>query len=167
MVNGYCFGAGFNSLVACDLAIADEEAKLGLSEVNWGMIPAGNVMKAVTAVMNQRDALYYTMTGEAFSGRKAEAMGLVNEAVPKERLRERTRELAKILLSKNPTTLRACKTVARRVRTLDWDEAEDYLFAKIDQMRFLDPEGGREKGMKQFLDEKTYRPGLGGYRRGE
>ena len=47
------------------------------------------------------------MTGETFDGRKAAAMGLVNEAVPLSGLRERTRGLAKVLLEKNPATLRA------------------------------------------------------------
>jgi len=167
MVNGWCFGGGFNSVVACDLAIAAEEATFGLSEINWGIIPAGNVLKSVTSVMNQRDAMYYTMTGETFDGRKAAAMGLVNEAVPLSRLRERTRDLAKVLLEKNPAALRAAKHACRRVRNLDWDEAEDYLFAKFDQMRYQDREKGRDKGLKQFLDEKSYRPGLGGYRRDE
>jgi trans-feruloyl-CoA hydratase/vanillin synthase len=167
MVNGWCFGGGFNSVIACDLAIAAEEATFGLSEINWGIIPAGNVLKSVTSVMNQRDALYYTMTGATFDGRKAAAMGLVNEAVPLSRLSERTRGLAEVLLEKNPATLRAAKHACKRVRDLSWDDAEDYLFAKIDQMRFLDREKGRDKGLAQFLDEKSYRPGLGGYRRDE
>jgi trans-feruloyl-CoA hydratase/vanillin synthase len=41
MVNGWCFGGGFSPLVACDLAIAADEATFGLSEINWG-IPPGN-----------------------------------------------------------------------------------------------------------------------------
>ncbi len=165
MVNGWCFGAGFNSMCASDLAIADEDAKFGLSEINWGMIPAGNVMKNVAAHMNLRQSMWYTMTGDTFTGRQAAEMGLVNEAVPKDRLRARTVEVAKVLLGKNPAALRAAKHACRRVRDLDWDQAEDYLFAKLDQMRFMDNEGGREKGMRQFLDEKTYRPGLGAYNR--
>ncbi|HLH78134.1 MAG TPA: p-hydroxycinnamoyl CoA hydratase/lyase [Candidatus Binataceae bacterium] len=165
MVNGWCFGGAFNNLIACDLAIAAEDAKFGLSEINWGIIPAGNVLKSVMSVMGQRDALYYTMTGETFDGVKAAAMGLVNEAVPASRLRQRTLELAKVLLSKNPTALRTAKHACRRVRDLSWDDAEDYLSAKLDQSRFLDPERGREQGLKQFLDDKTYRPGLRGYER--
>jgi trans-feruloyl-CoA hydratase/vanillin synthase len=51
------------------------------------------------------------------------------------------------------------------VRDMSWEDAEDYLFAKLDQLRFLDPEKGREKGMTQFLDDKSYRPGLAAYRR--
>ena len=45
------------------------------------------------------------------------------------------------------------------------EDAEDYLFAKLDQLRFLDTEKGREKGVTQFLDDKSYRPGLAAYRR--
>jgi trans-feruloyl-CoA hydratase/vanillin synthase len=165
MVNGWCFGGAFTPLTSCDLAIAAEDAKLGLSEINWGIIPAGIVTKAVAGMINHRDALYYIMTGETFDGKRAAAMGLVNEAVPRERLRERTRELAKVLLEKNPGVLKAAKHAYRRVLDMSWDDAEDYLFAKIDQSRFLDPSGGREKGMKQFLDEKSYKPGLGAYRR--
>ena len=48
---------------------------------------------------------------------------------------------------------------------MTWEGAEDYLFAKLDQLRFLDPEKGREKGMSQFLDDKSYRLGLSAYRR--
>lgn len=165
MVNGWCFGGAFNSMIACDLAIAADEATFGLSEINWGIIPAGNVLKASSAVLGRRDLLYYTMTGEPFDGQKAAAMGLVNELVPLARLKDRVTELANILLAKNPAALRACKHACKRVGDLSWDDAEDYLFAKLDQMRFLDPEKGREKGMSQFLDDKTYRPGLGAYRR--
>ncbi|HUK61150.1 MAG TPA: p-hydroxycinnamoyl CoA hydratase/lyase [Stellaceae bacterium] len=165
MVNGWCFGGAFNSMTACDIAIAAEDAQFGLSEINWGIIPAGNVLKNTSAVINRRNLLYYTLTGEAFNGVKAAEMGLVNEAVPRAQLKERVLELCNILLAKNPAALRACKQACRRVGDMSWDDAEDYLFAKLDQLRFLDPEKGREKGMSQFLDDKTYRPGLGPYRR--
>ena len=165
MVNGWCFGGAFNSLVACDLAIAAEDAAFGLSEINWGIIPAGTVTKAVASVMGQRDCMYYIMTGETFDGRKACATGLVNEAVPGTALRARVEKLAKTLLEKNPMALRIAKHAARRVHDMSWEDAEDYLFAKLDQLRFLDPEKGRERGMSQFLDDKSYRPGLSAYRR--
>ncbi len=165
MVNGWCFGGAFNSMTACDIAIAAEDARFGLSEINWGIIPAGNVLKNTSAVINRRNLLYYTMTGEAFDGVKAAEMGLVNEAVPRAKLKERVTELCNVLLAKNPAALRACKQACRKVQDMSWDDAEDYLFAKLDQLRFLDPEKGREKGMSQFLDDKTYRPGLGPYRR--
>jgi trans-feruloyl-CoA hydratase/vanillin synthase len=165
MVNGWCFGGGFSPLVACDLAIAADEATLGLSEINWGIIPAGTVTRAVAEVMNHRAGLYYIMTGEPFGGKKAAEMGLVNESVPLAQLKARTRELARVLLGKNPTVLRQAKNAFKRIGVMDWDLAEDYLGAKAEQTAAQDPEGGRNKGMKQFLDEKSIRPGLDTYRR--
>jgi trans-feruloyl-CoA hydratase/vanillin synthase len=166
MVNGWCFGGAFTPLVSCDLAIAAEDAVFGLSEINWGIIPAGVVTKAVAMAMNQRDALYYIMTGETFDGRRAKEMGLVNDAVPKAQLRERTRRLAQTLLEKNPTVLRQAKLAYKHIREgMSWETAADYLAAKMDQTTVHDPERGRETGMKQFLDEKSFRPGLGAYRR--
>lgn len=166
MVNGWCFGGGFTPLVACDLAIAADEATFGLSEINWGIIPAGNVTRAVAEVMQHKAALYYIMTGEPFGGQVARDTGLVNESVPRTRLRERTRELARVLLDKNPTVLRQAKNAFKRIGVMDWDLAEDYLGAKAEQTAAQDPEGGRNKGMTQFLDEKSIRPGLDTYRRG-
>ena len=167
MVNGWCFGGAFTPMASCDLAIAADEATFGVSEINWGIIPAGVVTKAVSQVMSQRDCLYYIMTGETFDGRKAAGMGLVNEAVPLNDLRARTKKLAQNLMEKNPTVLRAAKHAYRRVRYMSWDDAEDYLMSKMDQVRFFDEEHGREQGMKQFLDDKTYKPGLSAYRRGD
>jgi len=165
MVNGWCFGGAFTPLCACDLAIAAEEARFGLSEINWGIIPAGIVSKALAVLVRQREALYYVMTGETFDGVKAASMGLVNEAVPKARLRERTREVARTLLQKNPAALRTAKVAFKLSSEMTWEQAADYLSAKSDQLQFIDPERGRVQGMKQFLEEKTYKPGLGAYRR--
>ena len=166
MVNGWCFGGALTPLVSCDLAIAANEAKFG-AEINWGIIPAGNVTRAIAATMNQRDALYYIMTGEMFDGKKAAAMGLVNESVPRARLKTRVRQLAKVLLDKNPTVLRTAKTAYKFVRYMDYDMAQDYLGAKAIQAAAQDRERGRDQGLKQFLDDKSYRPGFRTYHRGK
>jgi trans-feruloyl-CoA hydratase/vanillin synthase len=165
MVNGWCFGGAFSPLVACDLAIAADEATFGLSEVNWGIPPGNLVSKAVADTMGLRQSLYYIMTGEPFSGQQAAEMGLVNKSVPLAQLKEETKILATKLLDKNPVVLRYAKHGFKRCRELTWDQNEDYLYAKIDQCIGRDPEKGREKGMKQFLDDKTLKPGLQSYKR--
>jgi trans-feruloyl-CoA hydratase/vanillin synthase len=165
MVNGWCFGGAFTPLIACDLAIAADEARFGLSEINWGIIPAGVVSKALTTVLSQRDAMYYVMTGEPFDGKRAAEIRLVNESVPRAQLAERTKALAKTLLGKNPHVLRAAKIGVRAAAGMTWDDAAEYLTAKSDQTIMMDPERGREQGMKQFLDDKSFKPGLGAYRR--
>ena len=165
MVNGWCFGGGFSPLVACDLAIAADEATFGLSEVNWGIPPGNLVSKAMADTVGHRESLYYIMTGRTFDGVKAAQMGLVNKSVPLAQLREETVTLARELLEKNPVVLRAAKIGFKRCRELNWEQNEDYLYAKLDQARLRDPEHGREEGMKQFLDEKSIKPGLQTYRR--
>jgi feruloyl-CoA hydratase/lyase len=165
MVNGWCFGGGFSPLVACDLAIASETAVFGLSEINWGIPPGNLVSKALADTIGHRKALEYIMTGETFTGRQAAEMGLVNRAVPLENLRDETVALARKLIAKNPVVLRAAKHGFKRCRELTWEQSEDYLYAKLDQAQLRDPEHSREKGLKQFLDEKSIKPGLESYRR--
>jgi trans-feruloyl-CoA hydratase/vanillin synthase len=165
MVNGWCFGGAFTSLVSCDLAIAANEATFGLSEINWGIIPAGNVMKATVEKMALSDAAYYLMTGETFTGQQAAAMKLVNESVPLAELRQRTEQLARKLIEKNPHILSAIKLSYRRVKEMNWDIAEDFLYAKAQEAYSTDPEQGRKQGMQQFLDKKSFKPGLEQYER--
>ena len=68
-------------------------------------------------------------------------------------------------MAKNPVVLAQAKQALRHVGEMSWDAAADYLTAKMDQTTQLDTEGGRDLGLKQFLDEKSFRPGLATYRR--
>jgi trans-feruloyl-CoA hydratase/vanillin synthase len=165
MVNGWCFGGAFTPLVACDLAIADEQAQFGLSEINWGIPPGSVVSRALSATIGQRNALHYIMTGERFDGKRAAEMGLVNRAVPAALLKAEVQKLADVLKAKNPVVLRAAKIGFRVAKEMPWEQAEDYLYAKLEQSQFLDPERGREAGLTQFLDDKSFRPGLATYSR--
>jgi trans-feruloyl-CoA hydratase/vanillin synthase len=165
MVNGFCFGGAFTPLCACDFAIAADEATFGLSEVNWAILPGGIVAWNVAQVMSYRDAMYYACTGETFDGKQAAAMKLVNFSVPRSELRAETLKFAQMLMKKNPAALRYTKECVRAVRQMDVQQAADYLNAKSDALRLRDPEKGRAEATKQFLDDKTFKPGLGEYKR--
>jgi len=165
MVNGWCFGGAFTPLVACDLAIAADEATFGLSEINWGIPPGSVVSKALADTVGSRAGLLYVMTGRTFDGRRAAELGLVNASVPLAELRAEVQSLARELLEKNPVVLRAAKLGYKHCAAMSWDDAEDYLYAKLEQSQFLDVEGGREQGLGQFLDEKRIKPGLQAYER--
>ncbi len=160
MVNGWCFGGAFTPVVGCDLAIAADEAVFGLSEVNWGIIPAGNVTKAVAETIGYRQALYYAMTGETFKGKEAAAMGLVNSSVPRKKLRATTRKLAMTLLEKNQTVLRGIKIAMKRVQYMDWEVSADYLYAKMGEALNFGANENRRNAMKAFLDDKKFKPGI-------
>lgn len=160
MVHGYCFGGAFVPVIACDFAIAAHDATFGLSEVNWGHIPGGLVGYAITVNMNYRDAIYYSVTGEQFSGKEAAEMKFVNKSVPLEKLHEETMALARKIEAKNPAAVRYSKEAVRSVRGMSLEQAMDYLNAKSDALQFIDPAKGRAKAMKMFLDEKSFKPGM-------
>jgi len=162
MVNGWCFGGGYGPLFACDLAFAANEAQFGLSEINWGILPGGGATKVAVELLPFRKAMYHAMMGENVDGKTAAEWGLVNEAVPLADLKARVTEVAKVLLAKNPVALKATKDAVRRVGVMTYDEAEDYLIRAQEAANSYDSEG-RKEGIKQFIDDKTYKPGLGAY----
>jgi len=163
MVNGWCFGGGYGPLFACDLAFCSDESQFGLSEINWGILPGGGAAKVATELMPMRKAMYQALLGENLTGKQAEAAGLVNESLPAERLQARVSEVAHKLLKKNWEALKATKDAVRRVREMTYENAEDYLIRAQEALNWQDKSDGRHVGMKQFLDDKTYKPGLGEY----
>ncbi len=162
MINGWCFGGGYGPLFACDLAFCADEAQFGLSEINWGILPGGGATKVATNLMNFRNAMYHAMMGENLSGQQAATQGLVNESMPLEALEKRVTEVAKVLLAKNPVALKATKDAVRRVGEMTFDNAQDYLIRAQEAANSFDNDG-RKEGIRQFIDEKSYKPGLGAY----
>ncbi len=162
MVNGWCFGGGYGPLFACDLAFCADEAQFGLSEINWGILPGGGATKVATTLMPMRTAMYHALMGENMDGQTAARVGLVNESLPLAKLEGRVTEVANKLLQKNWVTLKAAKDAVRRVMEMTYDNAEDYLIRAQEAANSYDGEG-RKEGIRQFIDDKTYKPGLGHY----
>lgn len=162
MVNGWCFGGGYGPLFSCDLAFAAEDATFGLSEINWGILPGGGASKVVADLMPLRQAMYHAMMGENIDGKTAVEWGLINEAVPADALKARVTAVCEVLLQKNPVALKATKDAIRRVKEMTYDNAEDYLVRAQEAANSYDNDG-RKEGIKQFIDDKTYKPGLGAY----
>ena len=165
MVNGWCFGGAYGPLFGCDLAFAADDAQFGLSEINWGILPGGGAAKVAVELLPFRRAMFHAMLGEAIDGKTAAEWGLVNEAVPAAELRARVTEIAKELLKKNATALKATKDAIRRVGLMSYDEAEDYLL-RAQEAAFYYNDEAKTEGIKQFVDDQAYKPGLGAYEKG-
>src|SRR5215471_14238969 len=134
------------------------ERTFSLSEVNWGILPGALVSKAVADTVLPRHALYYACLGEPFDGKEAARIGMVNYAVPPEKLEAATIELAEKLMKKSAAVLRATKQAIRHVRTMDVAQAYDYLAEKGKAIKVADREDSYNTGLRQFLDEKSYKP---------
>ena len=161
MVNGFCVGGAFTQCICSDFAISADSATFCLSEINWGILPGGMVSKMVSDLFNQRDAMFYACTGRTFNGKEAAKMGMVNYSVPLKNLRKETLKLAKELLEKNPNVLRGTKHAIRATQDMSWRAAADYLAAKGAEIKVRDAARGHDaysEGIRQFIDEKAYRP---------
>jgi trans-feruloyl-CoA hydratase/vanillin synthase len=83
---------------------------------------------------------------------------MINYAVPADKLEAATIELAEKLMKKSPAVLRATKQAIRHVRTMDVPQAYDYLAEKGKAIKAADAEDSYNTGLRQFLDEKSYKP---------
>ena len=161
-IDGWTFGAGYCLQAVCDFAVATEASEFGLSEINFGIIPGGGTMWATVNTMNRRDALYYTSTGETFTGRTAAEVGAVTAAVPAEELDDEVAALVDALAEKNPVALEFNSAVLERVRHMSFEEALDYERGKSEEMKYYQGDEWLDEGIGQFR-ERRYRPGLESY----
>jgi trans-feruloyl-CoA hydratase/vanillin synthase len=162
MVNGHCFGGAFTIVEGCDLAVAAEDAKMGLSEINFKMFPGGSVGKSMGNLLRPRDYMLYALTGRPMSGQIAADIGLVNYAVARDKLRDDVMALAREIAEKDPSALEATRGIYRNSMNMEWDVAMDYAASLQSQHTARQANAFREEGIGDFLDKK-YKPGLGGH----
>jgi trans-feruloyl-CoA hydratase/vanillin synthase len=161
MINGWCFGGAYGPLFACDLAFCSDEAQFGLSEINWAILPGGGASKVAAELLPFRDAMYHAMMGENLTGPQAAALRMVNESLPADQLKARVVEVCEVLKKKDSQALRATKWAMRRVMEMTYDNAEDYLIRAQEALNQFGGVESRKEATRQFLDAKTFKPGLG------
>ena len=108
-INGICLGGGLELALACDIRIAAAHVKLGVPEVNLGLIPGAGGTQRLPRAIGPGWAKYLLFTGEAISANNAFEMGLVQEVVESASLRDSALILAGKINSKGPLAVRAAK----------------------------------------------------------
>ena len=149
-INGAVIGGGTGLFSACDIVIASEKARFGLSEVKIGLIPAA-IGPYVIRRICESAARELFMTGERFDARRALEIGLVNKVVPHEALDEKVAEVVHLLLSSGPEAIAKCKELLQRVPAMSLDEAKGYTAEMIAGLR-VSPEG--QEGMASFMEKR-------------
>jgi feruloyl-CoA hydratase/lyase len=162
MINGFCFGGAFSIVESCDLAFAANEAKFGLSEINFKGFPGGSVSKSLANLFRPRDALFYAMTGRAFGGAEAERIGFVNKAFPLAELEAETMKVAAEIAGKDPVALQMTKDAYRHCLEMPLDAALNFTLAKEAEMTVKQGDAWRREGIGDFVAGE-YKPGLGGH----
>lgn len=111
-VDGYALAGGCELLLACDLAVASVDARIGDRHLANSLLPgAGGSVRLIHAVPPAR-ARYLLYTAEMISGSEAERWGLVTAAVPANQLHEHVASLARHIAAKSPQALRAVKAMS-------------------------------------------------------
>ncbi|MEM1538716.1 MAG: enoyl-CoA hydratase-related protein [Candidatus Nezhaarchaeales archaeon] len=113
-VNGYALGAGCELVLACDLAIASEDARFGQPEINIGAIPGGGGTQQLPRVVGLKKAKELMFTGDMIDAKEAERLGIVNKVVQRGRLEEEVKDLARRLAEKSPIALRMVKEAVNK-----------------------------------------------------
>ena len=149
-VNGAAIGGGTGLVAVCDIAIASEKAKLSLSEVKLGLVPACISPYVIRKVGEGRCREFF-LTGERLTAKRAAELGLVNQAVPPEELDRAVQEKAAQLVSSGPEALAMCKELLKNVPGMEFERAKTYTADMIASMRISD-EG--QEGMNAFLEKR-------------
>src|SRR5271170_3320907 len=149
-VEGIATAAGCQLVAACDLAIAGEKARFGLSGVNYGLF-CSTPLVAVGRVVSRKQALEMALTGRLYSAEEAERFGLVNRVVPEGRALEEALALARTIAAHSAPTLAIGKRAfyAQIERPLD----EAYALASVAMIDNL-AEPDSVEGLGAFLDKR-------------
>jgi enoyl-CoA hydratase/carnithine racemase len=114
VVQGIAYAGGLELVMVCDLAIVADDAKLSDQHANRGLVPAGGATQRLPRLVGIRKAKELLFTGDRISPAEAERIGLINKAVPADKLEESANELVQNLLTKSPMAAKAVKKLVNR-----------------------------------------------------
>jgi enoyl-CoA hydratase len=150
-VNGWALGGGTELVLALDLRIAADSARLGLPEITLGLFPgAGGTQRIVRQIPLCR-AKELMFTGEHITAQEALAIGLVNRVVPKAEVLETATKLARQIAAKSPLVLKLLKRTLRHGAEMPQSAALPFEQAMIGLV--LDSEDAHE-GCSAFLEKR-------------
>ena len=126
-VNGLALGGGATLVNVCDLAIMAEDAEIGVPQIRWGIYPgiAGASMQVRTV---RKHASWPILTARSLNAAEAVDIGIVNAAVPGERLLDEAKALAAHVAQFDPIALDWCKKALDQIPShiADWSVALEY-----------------------------------------
>jgi enoyl-CoA hydratase/carnithine racemase len=149
-VSGYALGGGCELAMACDMIVADEQARFGQPEITLGIIPGGGGTQRLTRTIGKQRAMEYVLTGRHFDAQTAAQWGLINKAIGKGAWLTAAVELARTVAERPPIATRLAKRAVL--------EAEAGLAAGLVAERALFDQAmateDRVEGMSAFLEKR-------------
>ncbi|MEM7054001.1 MAG: enoyl-CoA hydratase/isomerase family protein [Pseudomonadota bacterium] len=151
-VNGSAFGGGVGLIACCDIAIADDRARFGLTEVRLGLIPA-TIAPFVIRRIGTSAARRLLLTGERFDSTTAQRIGLVSDSVLADQLDTTVEQIITALLAGGPQAIDQCKQLIRRITEFDGEPRKlDSMTAEWIARLRVSEEG--QHGLRAFLNKR-------------
>jgi len=125
-VNGTALGGGFGLLLACDIAIARDDAKIGCPEINIGLFPM-MIMALIFRNVPRKLGVEMMLTGRKLIGEEAVRAGILNAAVPADELDARVDEMVQRLASKSPAILKLGLSAFHTQNDMSYEDGLRYL----------------------------------------
>jgi enoyl-CoA hydratase/carnithine racemase len=125
-VNGFALGGGFGLVLACDLAVASDDAELGTPEVKRGLFPM-MIAALIYEQLPKKAANELVLTGGKVSGARAVELGIVNRVVPKAELIASAMEYARQLASLSTSVLQLGKRAIQQQHDMPFEQKLAFL----------------------------------------
>lgn len=122
-LNGYALGGGLEVAMSCDIRIASENARVGQTEINIGLIPGWGGTQRLTRLIGKTKAKELVFTGRIIDAKTAEQLGILNIVVPQDKFKETVRQFALELASKAPIAVRVAKALINKGADISLESA--------------------------------------------
>ena len=150
-INGDALGQGLEMALACDIRIAAETARLGLSQIASGFIPWDGGTQLLPRIVGKTKAAELIFTGETLDARQACEIGLVGKVLPAKELMPTVMEIAQAMSLKAPIALRHTKEAVHKGLDLTLEQG---LRLEADLYLLLQTTEDRVEGIKAFLERR-------------
>ncbi len=151
-IRGYCVGGGLEFALACDLRVAAEDAKLGLTEVRRGIIPGAGGTQRLTRAVGVTKAMEMCLTGDTVSGLEAKPLGLVNNAVPSADVLKAAEDLAGRILKGAPMSVAFIKEAIKKGVEMPLEEG---LRLEADLSALIGNTEDAKEGPRAFAEKRA------------
>ncbi len=150
-INGFAVAGGLEIALVCDILVAAESARFGLTEVRWSLMPTGGGTQRLPRSIPRAWANYLILTGEQIDAAQAREIGLITHVVADDQLMTEARRIAETILSRGPLAVWAAKESMIRGQDLPLEQGlalEDAL-----GMSILRTEDAKE-GPRAFAEKR-------------
>jgi methylglutaconyl-CoA hydratase len=151
-LNGVAFGGGLELALACDLRIGALEASVGLTETSLGIIPGAGGTQRLPRLIGIGKAKELIYSAKRLTAKEAEALGILEYVVPREKLLEKALEIAESMARNAPLALIQAKTAINSGIEVDLRTG-----LKIEELAYneLISTEDRLEGLKAFAEKRS------------